>query len=93
MDNNNCNYRMRKDLISKYNRLCILGEKILYFKTILEFSEGALFPSHIFFFPSEDTFDIAHVAEFPGLDRNGHLHQERENKKADCPDPKGYHQF
>jgi hypothetical protein len=40
----------------------------------LEFSEGALFPSLVFFFPSEGTFHIADMAEFPADNRNGHLH-------------------
>ena len=47
----------------------------------------------VFFFSPEGTFDIANMAESPGLDRDGHLHQEGEDKEADCPDSKGDHEF
>jgi hypothetical protein len=66
---------------------------MLYLKMNLEFSEGTLPPSLVFFFLSEGTFNIADVAEFAGLDRDGHLHQEGEDEKADCPNPKGHHEF
>ena len=47
---------------------------MLYLKMNLEFSEGALPPSLVFFFLPEGTFNIADVGECPGLNRDGHLH-------------------
>ncbi len=65
---------------------CIFGRE-------LDFSERALFPGLVFFFPPVGTFDISDMAEDTGLDRDGHLHQEGEDEEADRPDPKGHHEL
>ena len=68
-------------------------EKTCILKMNLEFSEGILSPGLFFFLPPGGTFNIADVAEFPCLNRNGDLHQKGEDKETCCPDAEGDHQL
>ena len=65
---------MEGDLQVNTINYVFLMRKSCILKMKLEFSERTLSPSLVFLFPPEAAFNITDVAEFPGLNRNGHLH-------------------